>query len=80
MALTNAEKQARYRKRHLGRHGEKARVQLFLSADTRAQLRRLAHRKGYTVTALIEELAASAERRVTAKLSGRTLKRYYDSE
>lgn len=80
MALTNAEKQARYRQRHLGRHGEKARVQLFLSAGAKAQLGRLARRKDYTVTALIEELAASAERRVTAKLSGKARKRYYESE
>jgi predicted DNA-binding ribbon-helix-helix protein len=80
MALTNAEKQARYRERHLGVDGEKARVQLFLSADTKAQLDRLAHRKGCTVTALIEELAASAERRVTARLSGKARRRYYESE
>jgi hypothetical protein len=80
MALTNAEKQARYRERHLGRHGEKARVQLFLSASAKAQLFRLAHRKGYTVTALIEKLAASAERRVTARLSSRARKRYYEGE
>jgi len=80
MALSNAEKQARYRERHLGRHGEKARVQLFLSIGARAQLGRLARRKGYTVTALIEELAASAERRVTSQLSGKGLKVYYRSE
>jgi hypothetical protein len=80
MALTNAEKQARYRERHLGRRGEKARVQLFLSIDTKAQLDRLAHRKGYTVTALIEELTASAERRTVAKLSGKALKQYYEGE
>jgi hypothetical protein len=80
MALTNAEKQARYRERHLGAEGEKARVQLFLNASTRAQLGRLARHKDYTVTALIEELVASAERRVTAKLSGRARKRYYTGE
>jgi hypothetical protein len=35
MPLTNAEKQARYRERHLGVDGEKARIQLFLSAAAR---------------------------------------------
>jgi hypothetical protein len=35
-------------------------------ATTGAQLDRLTNRKGYSVTALIEELTASAERRVTA--------------
>jgi hypothetical protein len=50
------------RERHLGENGEKKRTTLFLDAITRAQLDRLAHRKGYTVTAVIEELAASADR------------------
>jgi hypothetical protein len=47
VALTNAEKQARYRERHLAVDGEKRRTMLFLNATTRAQLDRLAHRKGY---------------------------------
>jgi hypothetical protein len=76
MPLSNAQKQARYRERHLGVDGEKARVQLFLSAAARAQLDRPAHHKGYTVTALIEELAASAERRIVAKLTPKGLKAY----
>jgi hypothetical protein len=38
MALTNAQKQAQYRQRHLGTDGEKARVQLILDAAARAQL------------------------------------------
>jgi predicted DNA-binding ribbon-helix-helix protein len=80
MPLTNAEKQRAYRERHLGIRGGKTRIQLILSTSTRAQLERLARRKGYTVTALIEELVASAERRVTAKLSGKALKGYYGGE
>lgn len=44
------------------RNGEKKRTTLFLDAITRAQLDRLAHRKRYSVTAVIEELAASADR------------------
>jgi hypothetical protein len=80
MALTNAEKQARYRERHLGVDGEKRRLTLFIDAGTGAQLDRLAHRKGYSVTAVVEELVASAERRVTAKLTGRALRAYYERE
>jgi hypothetical protein len=76
MPLTNAEKQRAYRERHLGVGGGKARIQLFLSTSARAQLDRLARRKGYTVTAVIEELVASADRRVTAKLSRKALKVY----
>jgi hypothetical protein len=73
-------KQARYRERHLGADGEKRRTTLFLDATTRAQLDRLAHRKRYSVTAVIDELTASAERRVTARLTGKSLKRYCDGE
>jgi hypothetical protein len=53
MPLTNVEKQRPYRERCLGVDGEKARVQLFLSARTRAQLGRLARRKRYTVTSSV---------------------------
>ena len=80
MALSNSEKQARYIARHLGPDGEKVRVGLILSATARAQMDRLARRKGYTLTTLVEELVARAERRVTTKLSGKALKRYLDGE
>jgi hypothetical protein len=80
MALRNAEKQARYRERHLGENGGKRRLTLFIEASTGAQLDRLAHRKGYSVTAGGEELAASAERRITSKLSGKALRAYLERE
>jgi predicted DNA-binding ribbon-helix-helix protein len=80
MALSNSEKQARYRERHLGVDGEKARVGLILNATTRAKMNRLARHKGCTITALVEELVESAERRTLAKLSGKALKVYLDVE
>jgi hypothetical protein len=80
MAFTNSEKQARYRERHLGVDGGKARVGLILNATTRAKMDRLARHKGYTITALIEELIESGERRVTARLTGKALKTYLDGE
>jgi hypothetical protein len=80
VTLTNAEKQARYRERHLGVDGEKVRVGLNLNASTRAKMGRLAHHRGYTITALVEELVERAERRVTARLPSRALKAYYDAE
>jgi hypothetical protein len=80
MALTNTEKQARYRERHLGVDGEKVRVGLILDAGTRVQLGRLARHKHCTITALVEDLVESAERRATARLSGKALKTYYDGE
>jgi hypothetical protein len=79
MALTNAEKQASYRERHL-ENGTKTRGHFFLEATTKAKLGRLAHHRNCSVPALIGDLAASAERRVTAQLSGKALKRYYGEE
>jgi predicted DNA-binding ribbon-helix-helix protein len=80
MALSNTEKQARYRARHLGVDGEKARVGLILDAGIRAKMDRLARHKSYTITALVEELVESAERRVTGRLTGKALKVYLDGE
>ena len=80
MALTNVEKQARCRERHLGAVGEKARVQLVLSAATKAQLGRLANHNGYTVTAMIEKMAADTEQRIVARLNPKVLKAYYDGQ
>jgi predicted DNA-binding ribbon-helix-helix protein len=80
MALSNSEKQARYRERHLGVDGEKVRVGLILNATTRAKMDRLARHKGYTITALVEELVESAERRVTSRLTSKALKVYLDGK
>jgi hypothetical protein len=77
MPFNNAEKQRRYRERHLGAGGNKARIQLFLSLAERTRLNRLARREGRTVTTLIEDLAAKAERRVLAQLKPKALKAYY---
>jgi hypothetical protein len=79
VTLTNAEKQARYRERHLGVDGEKVRVGLNLNTDTRAKMGRLARHRGYTITALVEERIESAERRVTSKLTGKAQKVYLDA-
>jgi hypothetical protein len=70
MTLTNAEKQARYRERHLGIDGEKTRVQLFLSVEAKAQLERVTRHNGYTVTALIEGLTAQADQNIAHRLTG----------
>jgi hypothetical protein len=62
MALTTAEKQQRYRQRHLGVKGRKQRIQFFVSVQAKAQLERLALHYGYTITRVIEKLTAEAER------------------
>jgi antitoxin HigA-1 len=63
MALTNAEKQARYRERHL-ENGPKTREHFFPEATIKAKLLRLARHRKCSVPALIGDLASSAERRV----------------
>jgi hypothetical protein len=80
VAFTNAEKQQRYRERHLGLDGTKRRVQHFLSVPTKAQLDRLAHYYGYTVTQVIEDLAAAAERKLLDRLGPAEARAYLDSK
>jgi hypothetical protein len=78
MAMTNAEKQRAYRERHLGVDGEKARVQLILSAGTKEQLARLARHNGYSLAALVEELATKAEQRTVNRMTPREQRDYFD--
>jgi hypothetical protein len=78
MAMTNAEKQRAYRERHLGFNGEKSRMQLVLSVRSRFQLERVARHKGYSVTALVEELAAQVEQRIINRMTPRQHQEYFD--
>jgi hypothetical protein len=80
MVLTNAEKQASWRERHLkNENGIKLRAQFIFDATISAQLTRIACHKGCSVS-LITEWAPSAKRRITHQLSGKTLQQYYDGE
>jgi hypothetical protein len=81
MALSNAEKQARWRERHIDNvNGTKERVQFIFDVNTTKELRRIAHHKGVSVAFLIREWAANAERRIVGQLSPREEKRYYDGK
>jgi hypothetical protein len=53
---------------------------LLLFWPQQAKMGRLARHRGYTLTALVEELVERAERRVTARLPSRALKAYYDTQ
>jgi hypothetical protein len=79
MVMTNAEKQRAYRDRHLGFHGEKSRMQLVLSVRARFQLERIARHKGYSVTALVEELAAEVERGIIDRMTLKERQAYFDA-
>jgi hypothetical protein len=65
VTLTNAEKQARYRERHLGVDGEKVRVGLNLDAGTRAQLERFARFCRYYINC--SDRGSGRVRRLTLK-------------
>jgi hypothetical protein len=56
------------------------RAQFTFDATTMAQFKRIAYHKSCSVTSLIKEWAASAERRITHQLSGKALRQYYDGE
>jgi predicted DNA-binding ribbon-helix-helix protein len=78
MALSNAERQARYRNRHLkSADGEKVRMSLFIDLYARLQLERIARHQGCTVTALIEKWAAQAEQRIVNRMTPKEEHAYY---
>jgi hypothetical protein len=79
MTMTNAEKQRAYRDRHLGFNGEKSRMQLVLNVHAKFQLERVARHKGYSVTALVEELAAEVERRIIDRMTLTERREYFDA-
>jgi hypothetical protein len=75
MALKSAEKQQRYRQRHLV-HGNKQHLQLFIGDETKAQLVRLAGYHNCTLTKLIEKLAAEADLAMVRKLPAQLVECY----
>jgi hypothetical protein len=81
MALSNAQRQARYRQRHLKSvDGEKVRLSLFLDLYARLRLERIARHQGCTVTALIEKWAAKAEQRIVDRMTPKEEHAYYGGE
>lgn len=80
MALSQAEKQRRYRERHLGSDGEKHRIQCVISIRTKLKLKRLAHYYGCNLTSLIEKLAADAEEAIVYQIPSRDIGIYYDGK
>jgi hypothetical protein len=67
--LTNAERQARYRERHMeSMEGDKERAQFIFEIGTKKRLERIARHYGYlSATALIEQWAAQVASEVAEK-------------
>jgi hypothetical protein len=74
VTLSNAEKKLATVNAHLGVDGEKVRVGLTLNAGSGGEMGRLARHRGYTITALVEELVSAPNGGVTAGLPSRALK------
>jgi hypothetical protein len=78
MTLSNAERQARYRERHLKSiDGEKVRLSLFVDLYARIRLERIARHQGCTVTSLIEKWAAQTEHRIINRMTPKEEHAYY---
>jgi len=70
MAMTGAERQARFRERH---REDLAHITLDVRPAVRDRLDRLASHFGWNVTQLVEELAERAEHAIEAELSGKII-------
>ena len=69
MPLSAAEKQARYRQKHL-KDGTRERLQLVIDLHAKRALERLAHHNGLTQSAMLEKLVIDEQTRVTSGLRG----------
>ena len=69
MALSGAEKQRRYRKRHFGVGGTRERLNFEVGVAAATALRRLARHYNFSMTKIIEMLAQRGERRLLGILS-----------
>lgn len=80
MAMTNAQRQARYRQRQLkDENGVGSRLNLVIDHSAHLALKRLALHRGVTVTALLSRLALEEQHRALANLSADEQSRYYDN-
>jgi|SRR6516165_1768670 hypothetical protein len=76
MALSGAEKQRRYRKRHFGVGGTRKRLHCEIGLAAASALRRLAHHYDCSMTKIIEMLAQRGERKLLGTLSASRRRAY----
>lgn len=75
MAMSNAEKQASFRKRRI-HEGEGVRLQAVISLHAKLAIQRMAHHYGITQAAMIERLAIEEQERVTVALDDDAFREY----
>lgn len=79
MGISSAEKQRRYRQRHLI-DGNAERISIVVQVTTKRALERLARHRGTTQRAVLEDLLAKAEAAATRPMSPAAQKVYFDGE
>jgi hypothetical protein len=68
MALSNSERQRRYRNRHLGRGGKHERVSCLVFISTKRSIERLAFHFDCSITEMIEQLINEKTAEILSKL------------
>jgi hypothetical protein len=76
MAMSNAERQAQWRRTHLRADGDRIRLQVCIDTGAYDRLVRLCAHYQCGAAELFEQLMASAERHVEGRLSGQALAQY----
>lgn len=75
----NAERQQRFRERHLqGTDSPRMRLNTIVPITTKFALTRLAHHYGVTEHVILEDIISAFDDTTVAELSGAALKQYYD--
>jgi hypothetical protein len=80
MALTNAERQKKYRERHLKKSSDTADkkfMRLTLDIQTRNKLTRVAAHRCVSIIALITKWVDDAEQRILDKMTPKDEKKYF---
>jgi hypothetical protein len=78
MALSNSERQRRYRRRRLGAGGKHERISCLVSISTKRNLERLAFHFGYTITGMIEQLINEKTEKVLSQLDENETQRFFE--
>ncbi|HWT72358.1 MAG TPA: hypothetical protein VN361_09240 [Oxalicibacterium sp.] len=77
MALTNAEKQRRYRNRHLGLGGKRELLQCLMTIPAKRNLERLACHYGHSMTTMLEILVNERTVELLRKLNDWEQKNFF---
>jgi hypothetical protein len=78
MALSNSERQRRYRERRLGAGGKHEQISCLVSISTKRNLERLAFYFGYTITGMIEQLINETTEKVLSQMDEQETQRFFE--